>query len=161
MWGSYRALSYGKGPHELSFFQIQYRITEYPKLEETHNDHWVQPLDSQRTTQKSDHRTESIFQMLTELWQTQCHYTSMGSLFQCLLTSCWRTFSWQSIWPFPDVAPCYSLWSCSCHQRAEISTCSSIPPCEEAIGCNEVSPHSLLWAEQTGGLQLLLISLPI
>ena len=39
----------------------------------THKDHQIQLLAPQRTVQKSDHVSESIVQMLLELWQVQCH----------------------------------------------------------------------------------------
>ena len=38
----------------------RYRVIENPKLEGTHKDHRVQLLAPYRTTQNSDHTTESI-----------------------------------------------------------------------------------------------------
>jgi len=44
----------------------------HPDLEGTCKDHWVQLLALHRTSQQSDHMSESIIQMLLELWQAQC-----------------------------------------------------------------------------------------
>lgn len=43
------------------------RITEYPELEESHEDHQVHILAPRRTTQKSDHVSESVVQTLLKL----------------------------------------------------------------------------------------------
>ena len=58
------------------------RIIEYPKSEEAHKDHRVQLLAPQKTTQKSDPVSESVAQMLLELWQSGAVTTVLGSLFQ-------------------------------------------------------------------------------
>ena len=42
-------------------------------MEGIHKGCQVQLLAPHRTTQKSDHKTESAVQMLLELWQVQCH----------------------------------------------------------------------------------------
>ena len=61
-------------------------IIEYPKLEGTHKAHRAQPLAPHRSTQKSDHMTESVVQMLLELQQLVAMTTALRSLFQCLTT---------------------------------------------------------------------------
>ena len=50
------------------------RVIEYPKSEEAHKDHRVQLLAPQKTTQKSDHVSESVAQMLLEHWQWGCDH---------------------------------------------------------------------------------------
>ena len=50
----------------------------------THKDHGVQLLSPQRTTQKSDHMTETTVQTLLELRQTRAMTTALGSLFRFL-----------------------------------------------------------------------------
>uniref|UniRef100_A0A8B9U121 Regulatory factor X associated protein n=1 Tax=Anas zonorhyncha TaxID=75864 RepID=A0A8B9U121_9AVES len=47
------------------------RLVNYPKVEGTYKDNQVQHLSPQRTTQKSDHVSESLVQMLLELQQAQ------------------------------------------------------------------------------------------
>lgn len=99
IWGSYRAFSYGKGPHEFSFFQKQYRIIAYPNLEETHNDHWVQPLASQRTTQNNQIIGLRAFsRCLLNSGKLNAIILPWGAFSSARSHSCWRTFSWQSIY---------------------------------------------------------------
>ena len=45
------------------------RMTEHPKLEGANKDHGVQLLAPHRITQKSDFMSESVVQMLLQLWQ--------------------------------------------------------------------------------------------
>lgn len=56
------------------------------KLEGTHKGHWVQLQAPHSTTQKSHQISESIVQMLLELWQLCAMTASLGTLFQCLAT---------------------------------------------------------------------------
>lgn len=63
-------------------FSDKHTITEYLELEGTiriiESVHLLAP---QRTTQKSDHMSESIIQVLLELWQLRDVTTALGSLF--------------------------------------------------------------------------------
>ena len=117
-----------------------HRITEQPKLEGTHKDHWVQLLAPHRTTQKSNYLSESSVQMLLELQQLGAMPTALGRLFQRLSTFWWSAFSWYPTWPSPDAAPCNLLRFDCRHQRAEICACPSAPFHEKAAGCN-TQPH--------------------
>jgi len=56
---------------------INYRIIEYPELEDDYKDHEGQ----HSTTQKSDHMSESIIQTLLDRCQLRAMPTALGSLF--------------------------------------------------------------------------------
>jgi len=61
-------------PNECYIINSQnHRIIEYPELDGTLKDHWIQLLALHTTTQKSDHISSSFVQTLLELWQAQCH----------------------------------------------------------------------------------------
>lgn len=73
-----------------------------PKWEGTHKDHWVLLLPLHRTTQKTDHLTANVVQMLLEIWQAGVIISALGRLFQCSTTIWWRTFFY--IGPNPPLA---------------------------------------------------------
>jgi len=115
--------------------EVNHRIILYPVLETTHIHHWVQLLAPYRTTQNSNPVSESTVQTLLELRQFGAMPTAPGRLFS------------------PDAAPCHSLGSYHCHQRAELTATSPLP-LWEAVGHLKVFPWPpLLWAEQTQGPQ--------
>ena len=60
---------------------MNHGIIEYPELGGTHKDHQVQLLAPHRTTQKSDHMSESIVWMVFELRQLCAMTTALGSPF--------------------------------------------------------------------------------
>lgn len=66
-----------------------HRITEYPELEEAHKDQLLAP---QKTTQQSDHMSQSAVQALFELWQLSAITTPLGSLFSAWPLLCCRPF---------------------------------------------------------------------
>lgn len=111
---------------------------EYPTLEGTYKDHWVQFLGPQRTNQKSDHVTESTVQTFPELWELAAMVTALGSLFLCLTTFSVKNFFLISnlnfpccnFMPFPQVLLLVT--------RERISEpahplCTSTTLCEEAM----------------------------
>jgi len=59
--------------HDPCALKYVHRITENPKWEGIHKDHWVQLLPPHRTTQKSGRMSKCAVQMLHELCQAQCH----------------------------------------------------------------------------------------
>jgi len=67
--------------------------SEYYQLKGTHRDHWIQTPVPHRTTQKSNHISECIVQMLLEFQQLSAMITAQGSLLQCSWPSHSGTFS--------------------------------------------------------------------
>jgi len=65
-----------RAPHQILW------IKEYPQLEGTHKDHWVQLLAPHSTTQNSNPMSESGVQTLLELQQLEAIPTALGSLFR-------------------------------------------------------------------------------
>jgi len=103
MWGEVR-----RGLH---------RTTEYPKFEETPEDHWVWLPAPHRTTQNSNSVSKSLVQTIFELRQ-------LGAM---PLAFWWRTFSQSPNWPSPDTTLHCSLRSYICHQREELSAAPLLP----------------------------------
>lgn len=58
-----------------------HRIIKYAELEETHKDHQIQVLAPQRTTQNSNRVSESIVQMLLDLWRFTAATAALGNHF--------------------------------------------------------------------------------
>lgn len=71
---------------------LLHRITEYPKSNGTHKDHYVQPLGPSGTTQSSKHVSESIVQKLPKVQQLGAVPAALDSLSHAHLLQC-RTFS--------------------------------------------------------------------
>jgi len=79
---------------------VLHRIIGYSKLEGTNLDHWTQLPTPHRTTQSSDHMSESIIQMLLELHQTLCHDHFPEKLFYAwlpILGCCRRDRMWMNV----------------------------------------------------------------
>lgn len=77
----------GKKTRQYVNLQKEYHgIIEYSDLEKTQKGYQVQILALHRTAQESHHVPENIVQMLLEVWQAGAVTTSMGGLFQCLIT---------------------------------------------------------------------------
>jgi len=102
-------------------------------------------LTPQGTTQNLNPMSESIIQMLLELWQLSA-VTASG---QPVLGPD-QLFLIPPTWSSPDTTLCHSLRSCHCHQGAKTSAAHPLPcsPSEEAVGCCETFPQSpFLWVE--------------
>jgi len=84
-----------------NLIKVYHWLMEYPTLEGTYKDHWVQFLGPQRTNQKSDHVTESTVQTFPELWELAAMVTALGSLFLCLTTFSVKNFFLISNLNFP------------------------------------------------------------
>ena len=78
--------------------------------------------------------------MLPELQQLRAVSTALGSLFNALCPLKYG-ISLTPTCPSPDTAPCYSLKSCHCHQRAQISTVLPISLVMEMLAATR-SPSS-------------------
>ena len=78
--------------------QKYHKITEYPNLEGTLKDHWVQLQAPHRTTQNSNPVSESTVQALLEFWQPGAVPIALGRPFQGLTTLWWRTFFQPPTW---------------------------------------------------------------
>ena len=107
-----------------SFPSSIHRI-EYPKLEGTHKDLWVQPLAPQNPWKykpcvwegcPNTHWTPAFGAMPTTL----------GSPFHALCPLV-QTLSLTPSCPSPDTAPYCSLWSCRCPRRPELSAAPPLP----------------------------------
>ena len=86
-------------------------MIEYPELEGTHRDHWVQLLALHRTTQNSNPMPESGIQMLLEFWQLGTVPTALGSLFHVDHPLVKNLFLIPHM-TFHDTSPCWSLNPC-------------------------------------------------
>lgn len=93
-------------------------IIENPKLEGTRKDNLVQLLAPQRTTQKLDHNTKSIFQTLLELQQTLSCNPFPGVFSSAQTPSQWSTFLF-----YPCLSQFHAilLGSITDHQREDVS----------------------------------------
>jgi len=69
---------------------------------------------------------ESIVQTLLELQQLGAVTTALRSLFHAHHPLVKNLFLTSNL-TLPEAAPCCSLGSCCCHQRAELSAVSPIP----------------------------------
>lgn len=138
---------------------LNHRIIEYPGLERTHKDHWVQLLSPHSIT----HSQTMCLRVLSR------YFLNSSSLGLWLLPwgACSSAQSLSGEECFPDIQLCCSLvpfpWVLSLVTRETRSApVLFIPSPVEARGCDGASPQSpFLWTEHIRGLQLLLTHFPL
>lgn len=110
IWGLLTHKTWCINAVSMLFFNSQnFRIIEYFKLEEIHEDHSVHLLlltILYKYNLKINHITKSIVQTLFELWQTwycHCFPEEVVSVFDLLFLPSHLNFSWCRFTPFPHV----------------------------------------------------------
>jgi len=71
-----------------NYQKVNHRITEHPELERIHKDHWAQLLVPHRTAQNSNPMSESIVQMLSELWHLMAMTAALDGRFVLINLRC-------------------------------------------------------------------------
>lgn len=103
-------------------------IIKYPELEDTNKGHQIQDLAPQRTTQNSNHMSESTVQMLLDFWQLCTVTTALGNHFPVPNHSLVKNLFLIPNLTLPDTAPRFSLESFCCQQKDQCS-----PSCREVM----------------------------
>lgn len=115
-----------------------------------------------RTTQKSDLVSETVVQMLLELWHEWVP-TSLGSLFQCL-TTVWvkiflisnLTLLWLSSTLFPQALLLSSEdWNQHCHDAPLIRTCIPFPTTSHSSHSHSLSSLLCLQSDRSVSNRML------
>lgn len=129
--------------------KVVHGIIKYAELEDTHVD---QRVPTSYSTQDNPKNQTVCLRMLSSHFLNSSKLgamtTALGNQFHCVTTLWWRPFPGFLTWSSPYATSCHSLLS---PERRD-QHCSSAPPCEEAVGCNEISPqpslilcHFVLW----------------
>lgn len=113
-------------------------IIKYPELEETHKDHQIQDLAPQRTTQNSNHMSESTVQMLLDFWQFSTVTAALGNHFSVSNHSLVKNLFLIPNLTLPDTASCCSLKSFCCQQKDQCCPSTPVMKCcrQNGVTCS-------------------------